>query len=310
MRNYLKIFTAPAFVFLTFFLLIIIVWDSGHFLTEAKPQFTANATYVGSEQCLTCHQELLKTYEHTIHYKIAQDPSNEMEEKGCESCHGPGSLHSEDPSNVKPLISFSKESETPVEKQNEACLECHQKTHLGWGGSIHQTRELACATCHHIKENLTDRFLLAKETQSELCGSCHRAQRAKTLKAYHMTVRDGKLECTSCHNPHGTTTDKLLVGNSVNETCYRCHTEKRGPFLWQHPPVMENCLNCHDPHGSNHNKMLVTKVRRLCQRCHIETRHPTTPQTYDAFFIFNHSCANCHSQIHGSNHPSGVRFLR
>lgn len=307
MDRKVKVFACLGVAYLFFFLLS---WGSKSSQSQEVPKLTAQATYIGSEQCLTCHEDVLKTYQHTIHYKIAQDPRNELEEKGCESCHGPGSLHMEDPPNHDYHISFGKKSKTSIEEQNKACLQCHQKTHLGWQGSIHETKDLACATCHHIKENITDRFLLTKANQSDLCGSCHMAQRAKTLKAYHMSVRDGKLECSSCHNPHGTATEKLLVGNSVNETCYKCHAEKRGPFLWPHPPVTENCLNCHDPHGSNHNKMLVTKVRRVCQRCHIETRHPTTPQTADNLYILNHSCANCHSQIHGSNHPSGVRFLR
>ena len=42
-----------------------------------------------------------------------------------------------------------------------------------------------------------------------------------------------------------------LKAASVNEQCYTCHTEKRGPFLWEHAPVRESCLNCHTPHGSN-----------------------------------------------------------
>ena len=303
-KNKNKVLTCLAAVYLAIFFLC---WWS---LTSQSQESVSGATYVGSEMCLTCHQDVLETYEHTIHFKIAQDPRNELEQKGCESCHGPGSMHSEDPNNVKPLVSFAKKTKTPVEEQNNACLQCHQKTHLNWEGSIHDSKDLACATCHHIKENRSDRFLLAKAEVDELCGSCHKSQKAKTLKSYHMGIRDGKLECSSCHNPHGSTTDKLLVENSVNETCYKCHAEKRGPFLWPHPPVMENCLNCHDPHGTNHNKMLITKVRRLCQRCHIETRHPTIPQTADNLYILNHSCANCHSQIHGSNHPSGVRFQR
>jgi DmsE family decaheme c-type cytochrome len=125
-----------------------------------------------------------------------------------------------------------------------------------------------------------------------------------------MPLREGKMTCTDCHNPHGTFTPKLLVGNSVNDTCYRCHAEKRGPFLWEHAPVRENCLNCHEPHGSNHDKLLKIARPRLCQRCHIERFHPTTPQTPTSRFVFNRSCQNCHSQIHGSNHPAGVRLQR
>ena len=68
----------------------------------------------------------------------------------------------------------------------------------------------------------------------------------------------------------------MISADWVNEKCLECHTEKRGPFLWEHAPVRENCLNCHDPHGSNHDKMLVAKQPYLCQRCHLNTRHPGT----------------------------------
>lgn len=299
-----KVLTCLAAVYLVIFLLC---WWS---LTSQSQEPSEDATYVGSELCLTCHQDVLKTYEHTIHFKIAQDPKNPLEEKGCESCHGAGSKHVENTENYENIISFGKKSETSKDKQNQVCLQCHQQNHLNWSGSIHEDKELACASCHHIKDNISERFLLTKASESDLCGSCHKSQKAKTLKSYHMAIRDGKVECSSCHNPHGNNTAKQLVENSVNETCYKCHAEKRGPYLWPHPPVMENCLTCHDPHGSNHAKMLVVKENRLCQRCHIETRHPTTPQTPNALFVMNRGCTNCHSQIHGSIHPSGVRFIR
>jgi hypothetical protein len=61
--------------------------------------------------------------------------------------------------------------------------------------------------------------------------------------------------------------------------------------------------------------MLVAKVPMLCQRCHVSSRHPAT--VYDQSQVNNKSnrvmsrgCVNCHSMIHGSNHPSGNYFLR
>ncbi len=124
------------------------------------------------------------------------------------------------------------------------------------------------------------------------------------------------MDCTSCHNPHGTTNVRMLrVGNWINETCVACHAEKRGPFLWDHAPVREACSTCHDPHGSNNDRMLVAKLPMLCQRCHIGTRHPST--IYDATQLAGRSnrligrgCVNCHAQIHGSNSPAGNNFLR
>lgn len=116
------------------------------------------------------------------------------------------------------------------------------------------------------------------------------------------------MTCSSCHNPHGTASEKLLKANSVNENCYSCHAEKRGPFLWEHAPVVESCSNCHEPHGTNHEKLLKIFRPRLCQSCHVVTRHRTEPFTRTNFRVFNRSCANCHNgMIHGTNHPSGDR---
>ena len=131
-----------------------------------------------------------------------------------------------------------------------------------------------------------------------------------------MPVIEGKMACSSCHNPHGSTNVRLLrVGNWINETCVSCHAEKRGPFLFEHAAGRESCASCHDPHGSSNDRMLVAKVPMLCQRCHIGTRHPST--IYDNQAVMNRSnriigraCVNCHQQIHGSNHPSGQSLTR
>ena len=106
-------------------------------------------------------------------------------------------------------------------------------------------------------------------------------------------------------------------GGTVNESCTSCHGEKRGPHLWEHPPVTESCSTCHDPHGSNNDRMLVAKQPFLCQRCHVTSRHP--PTVYEGFLlknsqnankIFGRSCVVCHQMVHGSNSPNGRAFLR
>jgi len=146
--------------------------------------------------------------------------------------------------------------------------------------------------------------------------ACHTTEVAKQQRLGHMPVREGKMTCTSCHNPHGTTNVRMLsTGNWINETCTGCHAEKRGPFLWDHAPVRQACSTCHDPHGSNNDRMLVAKLPMLCQRCHIGTKHPST--IYDGNQLAKSSnrligrgCVNCHAQIHGSNSPAGNAFLR
>ncbi len=140
------------------------------------------------------------------------------------------------------------------------------------------------------------------------------------MRSSHMPMREGTMTCSVCHNMHGGIGPSNLRQASVNDNCYSCHAENRAPVLWEHPPVKENCAICHDPHGSLHPKLLVTRPPQLCQGCHDEARHMTQPWgsadiipgtfTPSARGGINKSCSNCHQKIHGSNHPSGVRFQR
>jgi DmsE family decaheme c-type cytochrome len=275
--------------------------------TEGVPK-PAPGDFVGSDTCKTCHVDQAERFSATSMGKLfLKQPRTARERLGCEGCHGPGRAHAESGGSVtEGLITFSRKDPTPVAQRNAVCLECHEKTaRLHWQGSPHESRDLSCTNCHRVMETLSDRHQLAKATEIETCGQCHLQRRAQLMRSSHMPVREGKMTCTSCHNPHGTVTEKLLKANSVNENCYSCHAEKRGPFLWEHPPVTESCTNCHEPHGSNHEKLLKVAKPRLCQQCHVETRHPTRPSDPTTRFVFNRACTNCHSQVHGSNHPSG-----
>ena len=197
------------------------------------------------------------------------------------------------------------------------CLTCHSRSnHALWEGSPHDVRNISCTTCHSVHDPKSPTSQLRTATVTQTCVTCHKQEAAKLQRFGHMPVREGKLECTSCHNPHGTTNVRLLkTGNWISESCVGCHTEKRGPYLWDHAPVREACSTCHDPHGSNQERMLVAKLPMLCQRCHIGTKHPST--IYDqtqldkgSNRLIGRGCVNCHTQIHGSNSPAGHAFLR
>ena len=157
-------------------------------------------------------------------------------------------------------------------------------------------------------EKVSVKNQLAKSTELETCFQCHKDRRAQLVKSNHMPLENGSMTCSSCHNPHGSTTDKLLKEASVNETCYKCHAEKRGPLLWEHEPVRDNCLNCHDPHGTINQYMLKMQRNRLCLNCHVGAGH------FDSITkgvkSFNRGCQNCHTMVHGSNAPAGSLFQR
>jgi DmsE family decaheme c-type cytochrome len=280
----------------------------------AKPA-QSGATYVGDADCSTCHTAEHAGYEKTAHNRKS-DPRTPAAAKSCETCHGPASKHIEDP-NTNKLISFKKASAADT---NAVCASCHTRgDHALWDNSQHESRNLSCTSCHSVHAAKSPVGQLKAEQQQDVCASCHRDKVAKLDRSGHMPVREGKMQCSTCHNPHGSTNVKLLrKGDSIAEMCTSCHTEKRGPFLWEHAPGRDGCVTCHDPHGSSNERMLVAKPPILCQRCHVGTRHPST--IYDSLLIgsspsasariFARSCVTCHSAIHGSNHPSGQRFIR
>jgi DmsE family decaheme c-type cytochrome len=158
---------------------------------------------------------------------------------------------------------------------------------------------------------------LLKNREEKVCFDCHKLISSSMLKRSKHPMEDfsspsgeGKMNCSSCHNPHGAKSDKLIDARSVNDKCYECHAEKKAPVLWEHSPVKENCLTCHSAHGSSNDKMLTTKVPRLCQQCHMQGRHQTGTLGANSTFLFNRGCLNCHPMVHGSNNPSGPVLQR
>jgi DmsE family decaheme c-type cytochrome len=283
----------------------------------AAPQGTAapqaQSGYVGDDTCVTCHEAEGKSFKATMHGQ-AENPRTPAAAQGCETCHGPGQAHVDDPAKIDSIKRFKS---MPARDVSATCRSCHNRSeHAMWDGSAHNARNLGCTTCHSVHNPKSPHSQLVQASVIEVCATCHRTQVNKQMRTSHMPVREGKMTCTTCHNPHGSTNVKQLrVGNYVNESCFACHAEKRGPFLWDHAAGREACSTCHDPHGSNNDRLLVSRTPMLCQRCHIGTRHPST--IYDGTALNSRSnrlilrgCVNCHQQIHGSNHPSGNTFLR
>lgn len=277
-------------------------------------------TEKGADTCLVCHTE---AWPYPIFPIFKTKHANRADKRTpfaglqCEACHGPGAKHAATAS--KDAINSHKETSfIPVEQRNKVCLGCHQgNARIGWNGSKHESNNLACTTCHKLHAERDP--VLAKATQPEVCYKCHKQQRADFNKPSVHPVRFGRITCGECHSPHGSNTAAMLAKPTVNQTCYTCHAEKRGPFLWEHAPVAEDCTLCHTPHGSVRPALLTKTPPLLCQQCHTVAGHPAVARTGAALpgsggggaaFLLARSCANCHSQVHGSNHPSGVKLMR
>lgn len=237
----------------------------------------------------------------------------------CEACHGPGGQHAAKGSKKTLTInSLKKTSFMPPEQRNEPCLGCHGGgLRTGWHAGAHERNHLACTDCHqlHVEKDP----VLARKTQPEVCFKCHQQQRADFQKTSSHPVRFGEMACSDCHNPHGSTNVAMLVKPTVNQTCFTCHADKRGPLLWEHAPVAEDCTLCHSSHGSVRAALLNKTPPLLCQQCHSAAGHPSAARTGAALpggagggsiYLVAGGCTNCHSQVHGSNHPAGAALMR
>ena len=143
-----------------------------------------------------------------------------------------------------------------------------------------------------------------------LCYSCHATEKAAFMKPFHHRVNEGLVKCTDCHSAHGGTTDHQLRTTAAQDAvCFKCHSEKRGPFLFEHAPVkIEGCSACHTPHGSSNPRLLTrARVNSLCITCHSALATGMSSGNHQQNTA-RQSCIACHSQIHGSN--ANNRFFK
>ena len=262
--------------------------------------------------CVECHEAFFAIAD-SKHFVAGDSRTPKGQGSECESCHGDALPHNKAPRSKERLpIRFG--AKAPAEPQNEKCLACHQTgTRIHWQGSGHDRAQLACASCH--KAHAAKDPVMVEETQAGVCFECHKDRRADMLKVSAHPLKTGFFACSSCHASHGSTTRALLEKNTVNDTCYQCHADKRGPFLWEHRPAVDDCTNCHNPHGTNNAPMLKVRVPFLCQNCHQAVFHPSNAYSGTDIggasqFAVARGCPNCHQKVHGSNHPSGARLQR
>jgi DmsE family decaheme c-type cytochrome len=291
------------------FLLVVLVGvavSANHVIAKDIDWAALNPAFEGAtfvkdpNACFTCHENSQDPFSHTAHAKAFKH--GKVPAVGdCESCHGPRSKH------VKDGTSFK----LTTTQQSSVCMQCHEggdRKH--WTNGAHASSEVGCTSCHTVMQKKSERNLLAASREDATCYTCHADVRGEMNKPSHHPVREGKVSCSGCHEPHGSVNTSLLKGASINETCFKCHQEKRGPFVWQHAPVIESCLTCHNTHGSTNRKLLNSKESFLCMQCHTYGGHINLPRYNRTSNPYGEGCVNCHMAIHGSNSPSGRKLTR
>lgn len=241
----------------------LILLSSSSLLADKKPNsnlikgFASYVTIpgakaVGTDTCAGCHEAVAKGFQHAFHAQQGVE---------CEDCHGAGSLHVDGGGDVTKIVAFSKR--TP-EEANGACLSCHAKGEKlrNWMGGSHSANHLRCMDCHQIHQTAlkaakesrisfdqgtrgalaaasvspeTNAIIRPMSETNDACLKCHPTERAQMSMPYHHPLREGKMSCLDCHDPHGGRDGRNLKTTNVNQLCLSCHAQYRGPYAYQHP---------------------------------------------------------------------------
>jgi DmsE family decaheme c-type cytochrome len=269
----------------------------------------AGATFVGSDTCAGCHEEVSKKFADNPHQKMLLQHGNGTGVT-CENCHGAGSEHVAGGGDVTKIFNPAKHSAKEVDAK---CETCHAAAHPDFDRSPHAKANVGCISCHSVHGSSNDpqaKEALLKAPQPALCFQCHSDQKSQFNMPFHHKVNEGLVKCSDCHDPHGTFGDKNLKSTAdQNMVCTKCHSEVRGPFVYEHVPVKtETCLGCHTPHGSQNARLLnMPNVNVLCNQCHSQVAQDTV-HGMSAGSSDSVPCTSCHTYIHGSN--MNAAFLR
>jgi DmsE family decaheme c-type cytochrome len=262
------------------------------------------ADYVGSETCVTCHTAEAKNFDSSPHAKLALEHGG----KGvtCESCHGPGKAHVESGGDKTKILDLAGANTKTVDA---TCLGCHAGAHPNFLRSPHAKANVSCISCHSVHQAAPETAML-KASQPALCFQCHTDVKPAFDMTFHHKINEGLIKCSDCHDPHGTFGNNNLKSTAdQNAICAKCHTETRGPFVYEHAVVKaEGCLGCHTPHGSQNARLLnMPNVNTLCNQCH----SPVASATVHGMSAGSSEltpCTSCHTYIHGSNiNPAFLR---
>ncbi|MBS1904166.1 MAG: DmsE family decaheme c-type cytochrome [Bacteroidetes bacterium] len=276
--------------------------------SATKDMTSENTAFKGAktdpEECVKCHEDEVASYKSTTHAKSWQNGQS------CESCHGESAKHVETGGAPGTIQTMKGKSANEV---SQTCLNCHQRPGEQSHGQLseHFRAGVGCTSCHDVhpsaqhkhEMNNAGMSAMLKGKQTDLCLSCHNTVNSDFNKPTHHRLKEGIVECSSCHNPHGTTQEHQLRADKKT-LCLNCHQDKRGPFVYEHnATALEGCVACHEGHGSSARNLLKDRdPRTLCISCHSKEIGAGVPHSRANFSLqTTGDCTRCHNTIHGSN---------
>lgn len=204
--NSMTIFRALIFLLL---ISVILPVAAHEIKTPDRVHRTPVFTEMGTEDCLRCHSgDKMRAVQASPHLD-PDYPQAPATAHGCESCHGPGSIHisrAHGGQGFPPLITFGRGKDvSPRDEQLHACLSCHALEDtggetIGFIGSPHDRRTINCSTCHKVhaeNDPMNDR-----ENQAKTCNRCHRKHMESHPRFEDKSIDFDALSCGTCHDVH------------------------------------------------------------------------------------------------------------
>jgi predicted CXXCH cytochrome family protein len=183
----------------------------------------------------------------------------------CERCHGPGSLHANNPEGVRMV----------VERDSALCQECHTYKdvhpatlevgngfiqHRDQYGDLSQSKHqiLDCLTCHDPHSGVVQLRQEGQQTTRLLCQDCHFQEAQFQNNASH-TARS--IGCTDCHMP------RLIQSGSANPQGFT------GDFRTHVVAIDPRQINQFNEDGTLASGQI--SLNFACRRCHGTTKSDT-----------------------------------
>jgi predicted CXXCH cytochrome family protein len=245
----------------------------------------------------------------TVHNLSVSGPGTikaTTESEVCVFCHTPhnsnptGPLwNRNDPGTTYLLYNSSTVQAVPGQPDGSSilCLSCHDGT-IALGNLISRTTDIGFsggvtkmpAGKSNLTTDLSDDHPISFFYNSAL-SSADGQLKDPAAVTYPVALENGKVQCTSCHDPHKNIYTKFLVASTqFSGLCFKCHDRNYwapsshntstktwngvGTNPWPHTTytsVAENaCENCHKPHnaGGKQRLMNYNAEEVNCLNCH------------------------------------------
>ena len=259
--------------------------------------------------CLPAQRGIAQSVVNTVHNLSVSGPGSiraSSEQEICIFCHTPHNSkpdsplwNKNDPGVIYDLYTSTTMQAVPGQPSGSSilCLSCHDGT-IALGNVLSRSADInfTGAITHlppghtNLSTDLSDDHPVSFLYSAALASSDGQLYDPATL-TFPVSLENGYIQCTSCHDPHKDLFSDFLVSSpQFSELCLKCHNRdfwsfsshssstaswnNTGTDPWPHTEyasVAENgCENCHNPHSAEGKPGLMNYLAEEsnCLNCH------------------------------------------